>query len=238
MGKLEGLKSLYKSVLIYGVPGVGKTKSLGYLKGKTLILDIDVGTSVLAESDADIEVVRFNSDLLVSECYPANIFAKGTKFIEVINSLSQKNKYDNIALDSISELEKRMLTLYGKIDSGRGASKDGVPSQGDYQKVQFKLLDIVRLIRDIKSNLILTAWEGLNEYSSSDGSKYNQSVPLINNKVRDNICGLMDIIANLVISEKEESKGQRFFNLTLSNRAICRDRLNPNRAFCAIGELI
>ena len=35
------------TALIYGTPGMGKTTLLGTLPGRTLIIDVDKGTSVL-----------------------------------------------------------------------------------------------------------------------------------------------------------------------------------------------
>ncbi len=236
MSKLDYLKSKNTSVLIYGVPGSGKTSAISYLKGKTLIYDIDHGTSVLADSEADIDVVRFDIDLKVKETFPANIFPVGMKLSETITKLEKENKYKNIVVDSVSELERRMLSIYGKID-GRNGVKDGVPCQGDYQKVQFKLLDIIRMFRNLDSNLILICWEVLKEYIDPSGNKFNQSTPMINDKVRENVCGLMDIITRLEIVQDEKNTTRRVFNLTLSHKAIARDRVSK-RTFCEINELI
>ena len=50
------------TALIYGAPGMGKTTLLGTLPGRTLIVDVDKGTSVLrGTSTADI--IRLSEDL-------------------------------------------------------------------------------------------------------------------------------------------------------------------------------
>jgi phage nucleotide-binding protein len=236
MGNLLGLKSAYKSVLIYGHPGTGKTTALGKLRGKTLILDTDNGTIVLADSEADIEVVRFDNDLKISETFPDKIYPLGMEFKELIAKLDERqSKYTNICLDTASEFERRMLSYYGKIDGKSGVSKEGVPAPGDYQKVQFKLLDNVRLLRNIKANLIVTAWESPKEIVDIDGSKRTMIVPQLNDKIRDNLCGLMDIIAHLEIAPDDKTK--RIFRLSLSTSVIARDKIYK-RSWCEFEDLL
>ena len=53
-GKITGL--------IYSIPGMGKTTLLGTLPGKTLIIDVDKGTSVL-RGNPKVDIVRLSEDL-------------------------------------------------------------------------------------------------------------------------------------------------------------------------------
>ncbi len=45
-------------VIIYSKPGVGKTSSIKYLKGKTLVLDLDNSSKVL--EGLDVDVIQFD----------------------------------------------------------------------------------------------------------------------------------------------------------------------------------
>jgi phage nucleotide-binding protein len=60
--KAAELKNEKVTALIYGPPGIGKTTLLGSLPGKTLVIDVDKGTSVLSGNE-NVDVVRLNEDL-------------------------------------------------------------------------------------------------------------------------------------------------------------------------------
>ena len=53
-----------KTVMLYSRPGIGKTTVLGQLPGKTLVIDIDRGTSVLA-GVKNVDIVPMDADLKV-----------------------------------------------------------------------------------------------------------------------------------------------------------------------------
>ena len=46
--------------LIYGQPGVGKTSAIKYLPGRTLVVDIDKSSSVLA-GEENIDIVEVDT---------------------------------------------------------------------------------------------------------------------------------------------------------------------------------
>ena len=103
------------TALIYGTPGIGKTTLLGTLPGRTLILDVDRGTSVL-RGNGNVDIVRLSEDL--------------QEMPEILKELHGKCEYDNVCIDSLSEFERGMLAYYG-----RTGKNDAVPSQGDYLRV-------------------------------------------------------------------------------------------------------
>ena len=45
----------------------------------------------------------------------------------------------------------------------------GVPSQGNYQQMQFRLVNSLRYMKNLKSNIVLTAWETSDLYTTADG---------------------------------------------------------------------
>ena len=85
--------------LIYGIPGIGKTTLLGQLPGKTLIIDIDKGTRVLTDCE-NVDVIRVSEDL--------------HEIQEILKELHEKCEYQNVAIDSLSELERGLLAYYGR----------------------------------------------------------------------------------------------------------------------------
>ena len=208
----KDLQREFLTVLIYAPPGMGKTTLLGMLPPKTLIIDVDNGTSVLA-GDFDADIVRLSDDL--------------HEFPEILKELQTECKYKNIAVDSLSELERAMLTYFGKI-----GNNNGVPSIDAYNRVDYKILSYCRLLRTLKANIIFTAWETQRDFTALTGEKYSQAYPLVREKIADNICGLCDIIGRIVDDGKE-----RFINLEGSMSAIAKDRIFKRKT-CKFEEVL
>ena len=200
--------------LIYSVPGMGKTTLLGTLPGKTLIIDVDKGARVL-ENCENVDIVRISDDL--------------HEMNEILRELESAHKYQNVAIDSLSELERGLLAYYGKI-----GNNDGVPSIQDYGRANIKIIDLCRMFRNFSFNVFFTAWEEQCEIIAINGEKYTQARPLLRDKVVTNICGLCDIVGQIVTSAKD---GERYIRLESSNNAIAKDRIFK-RKFCKFNELI
>lgn len=216
--KIADLKNDKVSALIYSAPGNGKTSLLGELKGKTLIIDVDRGTSVLAGQKADISVVRLDDDL--------------NDLIAVLTKLEKECPFDNVCIDSLSELEKSMLTLYGRL-----GKNDGAPELAHYNRTQFKIADICRRFRSLNCNVIFTAWETTSDHIHPSGEKYTQANPMLSGKCADTICGLCDIVGRLEISTKDDTAGNRYVRLEASPVVVAKDRIYK-RKFCKTNELI
>lgn len=203
--------------LIYAPPGMGKTTSIKYLPGKTLVLDVDRTTRVLkGENNIDIAYVD-NTDTW--------------KFWgELIVDLEEnyKGKYDNIVVDNISELERSLLS-----DLGNKGKNKGVPSQGDYQYMQFRIVNSLRYMKNLGSNLVWTAWESSDLFTDSSGQQWNRSFPQINHKIMNNVLGLCDVVAKLAIN----SDGERGFVLSASNSTYAKNQIDDRKG-CLQSELI
>lgn len=205
------------TALIYAPPGYGKTTLLGMLPGRTLVVDVDRGCSVL-KGAGGVKIKPLGEDL------------EGLK--DTLTYLQGQCDFDNICVDSLSEIERTMLTVYG-----REGKNDGAPEQGHYLKTQYKLIDYCRLFRALPANIVFTAWETTDELTTPTGEKYARARPLLSAKIVDNICGLCDMVGQIVISAKEDSLGERFVRLTGNTTAIAKDRIRK-RQYCAFEELI
>lgn len=203
--------------LIYGPPGMGKTTALKYLPGKTLVLDVD-RTSKVLHGCANIDIVEID-----------NLHTWGN-WEQIIMELEKnyRNVYDNVCVDNISELERCILS-----DLGNQGKNMGVPAQGDYQKMQFRMVNSLRYMKNLGSNIIWTAWEMSDLYTDASGQQFNRTFPQINQKVMNNVCGLCDVVARLVVNKE----GERGFILTASNSTYAKNQLDERKG-CLQHELI
>lgn len=215
--KATEIKDLKTTILVYAKPGGGKTTSLGMLSGKTLVLDVDRTTGVLKGKE-NIDIVEVDN---------INPIGSLSNIIADFRS-GEIEQYDNIALDNISELERCMLAEYGT-----NGKNDGVPAIGDYQKYQFKIVNLIRVLKSFNKNLIITAWEVLEPVTNPTGEQYTRFMPKLQGKIVDNICGLCDVVAHLEMN----SEGERGFRLE-STKNIYAKNQRDDRKTCKVNELI
>ena len=143
-------------VLLFGTSGIGKSSQLGTLDGKTLILSAESGLLVL--KDKDIDVIDIDSIAGLAEVYSA------IKDGEL--------KYDNICLDSLSEMGDILINEL-ESDDYFGDPSNTFPKWSEYSK---RIIKIVKMFRDLKGfNVFFTA---LSEPVEAGGSiKYLPMIP-------------------------------------------------------------
>lgn len=205
-----------KTFLLYGVPGVGKTTTIKFLTGKTLILDIDRTSHVLKNVE-NIDVVQL--DL-------TNAWENWANILNEIKTVI--NNYDNIVIDNISELEKCLLGSLAK-----NGKNNGAPSLQDYQPVSFRILDTVRYLKSFDKNLFLLAWEMPTEITLDTGVKYNVIMPYLNQKTLNNVMGLCDVVARL----SKTKEGERAYLLEQQTSIYAKNQLD-DRKWCYQHEII
>lgn len=207
------------AALIYASPKSGKTFSLKYLQGKTLIIDVDHGTSVLADCpELDIDIVHVSVESSISS------------IIEELEGM-ESIPYKNIVLDSLTELENQILTNFAK-----KGKNDGIPEMSAYLKLDFAISDICRRLRNLTAkgvNIIITTWESLGELIQASGEKVSVVKPMI--RKPELLCGLMSIVARLEISQKDGIT--RYFRFAGSNSLYAGDRIYK-RQYAKINELL
>lgn len=196
------------SALIYAPPGSGKTSTLKYLSGKTLVIDFDRTTDVLAGSD--------NIDIVYADIHHPNLAAK--KMLKEIHDTMIAD-YDNVVLDNISEFERAWLG-----EKGRDGKNSGVPELQHYNQYGFYLTDMIRYINSWPGvNKVYTAWEATQQVTAPSGQTYNQFVPQLRPSILNEVMGLMNLVARLVISDKT---GERGFILTPSNATFAKNQVD------------
>jgi len=221
----EGKTNEGISVLVYASPGIGKTYALQYLPGKTLIIDADNGTkclSVATNTNKDnIDIVGIGKDA----CDIGSILAE----------LESGNvKYDNVVLDTLTELDRALLTYCGRLGKNGGA-----PELVHYNRVAFRVADFCRSLRNLTANginVIFNTWEQEGEIIYPSGEKVSILKPMLSGKASPTtICGLCDIIARLEISSKDDKT--RFYRMSGNGGFFVRDRIYQ-REWCPIDELL
>lgn len=217
--ELNNKKSCY---LIYANPGMGKTTAIKFIKGKTLIIDIDK-SSIVLKGEKNIDIVEVDTH---------NIFDNWISIVTELIKGAAKD-YDNIVIDNVSELFRSCLA-----NLGREGKNNRVPSQADYQRIDFTILDSLRALTNLNNRIIFTAWETSDVWTDeSTGQMYNRSMPDIRLKILNNFLGLCDVVARLVCKKDESGEIIRGFILEPLNSVYAKNRLD-NRKGCKVEELI
>lgn len=201
------------SALIYAQPGTGKTTTLKYLPGKTLVVDIDRTTNVLAQ-EPNIDIVKLDVRT------PLESSRTLLKYIHD-NLL---NQYDNIAIDNLSEFEQAWFGEKANQSKTSKGEDMGVPQMNNYNQYTYFLPDMIRYINSWQGvNKVYTAWETTRQIDTPSGQTYTQFIPQIREKIVTNVMGLMNLVGRMVISDKT---GERGFILKPSNAVYAKNQLD------------
>lgn len=220
-----------KTALIYCAPGVGKSTALGIIaeksEGRTLVLDVD---RTFINAMRKMEIVKDLSKVDVIQIDNINTFDDWTKVLTELNAKFEAGElnYENICVDNISELERCILS-----DLGAKGKNKGVPAQADYQYMQFKLVNSLRYMKRWGKNVYWTAWETTEQFQNPDGSYYSRLYPKISAKIVDNICGLCDVVAKILVKQD----GTRGFILEATQNIYAKNQLDSRKG-CLIEEFI
>lgn len=178
-------------VLIYGKPGVGKTTAIRNLDGKTLVLDLDDSSRVLAGAP-NIDVQPFDRS------------EPSEEWKEFLKNLSERvSGYDNLVVDNVSAFEKDWF-----VERGR-ASKNGIGNEiQDYgQWTNYFSRIMTTIFMNASVNVLVTAWENTRDVTSETGQSFSQYAPAIRDSVRDGLLGLTDVVGRIVVNPKTDGRG-------------------------------
>ncbi|KAF0341473.1 AAA family ATPase [Pediococcus acidilactici] len=217
-------------MILYAKAGQGKTTSIKYLKGKTLVLDLDNSFKVLEGVSDNIQQYRFDNGT------PEGREFDRTKPIEDLNTflsdpdvLKAGETFDNLVIDNVSSLEKDWF-----VERGRN-SKNGISNEiQDYSQWTNYFARIITTIYMIPNlNILITAWEKKIDNEAESGQTFSQYAPDIRDKSLNGFLGLADVVARLVVNPKTGGRG---VILEGDNTVYAKNRLDE-RKMAPIEEL-
>lgn len=217
--KVQSLKSTSRTdkwrICLYSKPGVGKTSAVKYLQGKTLILDLDNSTKVLA--GLDIDIVGFDRNHPEGEI---------NEFVKQAPQLIKN--YDNLVIDNISSFEKDWFTSMGK------QSKNGISNEiQDYSKWTNYFNRLIISLYALPVNILITAWENSKTINNENNQTLNLYAPEIRDSVRDTFMGVTDVVGRMIINPKTSNRGV----ILEGNDAIFAKNRLDDRTVAPIEEL-
>lgn len=190
---MDGVKCL-----VYGQSGVGKTTACA-TADNVLIISAESGLLSIKEKAVDYVEIASAEELM-------------DVYVSIVSD-KELEKYDCIALDSISEIAELILK------EEMGKSKDGRKA---YMEMQNKMLGIIRAFRDIKGrHVIFSAKE--DRASDSNGGIYRQpSFP--GSKTGPNSPYFFDEVFYLYAKTNEDGTKERIFLTDGDDTFMAKDR--------------
>ena len=186
--------------LLFGQSGSGKTRLSATLPGKTLILSAEAGLLSLREFDIDSIAITSIAELRDAYTFIAS---------------EEGNKYDNIVLDSLSEIAEQVLSYE------LANSKDGRAAYGELAK---QMTALTKAFRDMQGKNVMCIAKAERSKDDITGAMlYSPSFP--GQKLTTDIPYLFDEIMYLhAIRDNETNEVKRYLQTSADNRIQAKDR--------------
>lgn len=183
------------NMLVYGDPGVGKTRLAGSSDGvpelrPVLFVDIEGGTFTLRHAYPDCDVVRVTNWVELQKIYD-----------ELRAGVHQ---YRTVVIDSLTELQMfNMEELLRLNNEDNPDSDEDIASLRDWQRSGTQVRKFIRAYRDLPMTVIFTA------LMKTDKDKLSSKVakkPSLPGKMADQVAGMFDLVAYMY-KKKIEAEG-------------------------------
>lgn len=189
---------------LYGQPGSGKTINATRLPGKTLLLSSDNSALVLKNFD--------RPNLTVKE-------VKNFKeFVDEFEEATANRQFDNIIVDCLTDL----IDAYIVEIREKGFSGD---IRQHYLAIYTKVKYLVRAAAFCDTNVVFNCWEDVEMHTLPSGELVNRVSPMLPAKIKQQVCGLCNIIA-YVTTANDSSGAKQWYYVTEGKPTImAKDQL-------------
>lgn len=203
---------------LYGQPGSGKTVNATRLPGKSLLISSDNSAIVLKNFE--------RPNLTIKE-------VQGFKeFVEVFEASTTSKQYDNIIVDCLTDL----IDAYIVEIRENGFSGD---IRQHYLAVYTKVKFLVRKAAFCDTNVVFSCWEEVETVTLPTGEVANRVSPMLPAKIKQQVCGLCNIVAYITSAIDAQKVKQWFYITEGSPTVMAKDQLflrkscMPEKAFVA-----
>ena len=203
---------------LYGQPGSGKTVNATRLPGKSLLISSDNSAIVLKNFE--------RPNLVIKE-------AQGFKeFVDIFEEATANKQYDNIIVDCLTDL----IDAYIVEIRENGFSGD---IRQYYLAVYTKVKFLVRKAAFCDTNVVFNCWEDVETVTLPTGEIANRVSPMLPVKIKQQVCGLCNIVAYVTSANDKQNVKQWFYVTEGSPTVMAKDQLflrkscMPENAFIA-----
>lgn len=211
----------YLNLLVYGEPGAGKTYLCGTAQDSEdtrplLFLDVEGGSMTLRRRP-DVDVIQIRSM---------------QEIIDVSNELFKNpGYYKTLAVDSLTELQKLdLMTVvkdYKRSSSTPDRIDEDVPDQRSWGKSGVRIGRIVRFLKDLPINTIMTCLLAT-EWEKDDKNRDTDTVklfyPALPGKLRSEIPGYFDVVGYLKAEAPTPGTIVRDLQVAKTKKVVAKDR--------------
>jgi phage nucleotide-binding protein len=201
-------------MLLYGMPGVGKTTLAATAGQDILFVDVEKGTRSLR-----------NYPSIAKNCrvFQPKDFAEVAKLMSAL-TLGEVT-CETLVIDTISELSRKLLEQRLNLLIKSGKRPESVPYQGDYRLLTLTMQAFAEDLQNLPCNVIVVAHE-LTE--QDDTTKILETRPTLTPKVLETFEALTDVQACLT-SEVTKDGIKRELQVVGTRRLHAKNRMGHVR---------
>lgn len=192
------------TAIIYGAPGSGKTVNATRIPGKTLLLSSDNSALVLNNFS--------RPDLTIKEA------ANFKEFVDLFEEATSNEHYDNIIVDCLTDL----IDAYIVEIRENGFSGD---IRQHYLAIYTKVKFLVRKAAFCNTNCIFNCWEDVETITLENGEIANRVSPMLPAKIKQQVCGLCNIVARVTSAVDKQGVRQWYFATEGNEVRMAKDQL-------------